>query len=78
MVGDSHPSGSSIVRSLALVGPCFGTFLLRAHVTFFQISYYSPTIIFVSAFSSCFALAVPMREVSCVGYTPRACDSRSL
>ena len=28
--------------------------------------------------SSCFTLAVPMREVSCVGYTPRAWDPRSL
>ena len=33
--------------------------------------------ILVSA-SFCFTLAVPMREVSCVEYTPRAWDPRSL
>ena len=42
----------------------------RAHVPFFQISYSSFTIILVSASSSCFTLAVTMREVSCVAYTP--------
>ena len=34
--------------------------------------------ILVSVFSSCFTPAVPMLEVSCVGYTPRAWDPRSL
>ena len=29
-------------------------------------------------FSSCFSLAAPMHEVSCVGYTPRAWDPCSL
>ena len=48
------------------------------HVPFFQISYYSITMILLSVSSSCFTLAVPMREVSCVGYTPRAWDPRSV
>ena len=39
---------------------------------------YSLTIILVSAPTSCFTFAVPMREVSCVGYTLRAWDLRSL
>ena len=34
--------------------------------------------ILVSASSSCFSLAVSMHEASCVGYTPRAWDPRSL
>ena len=34
--------------------------------------------ILVSAFSSHFTLAVPMSEVSCVEYTLRAWDPRSL
>ena len=33
---------------------------------------------FLSVFSSCFTFAVPMRLVSCVGYTPHAWDPRSL
>ena len=46
---------------------------------FFHISfYYCITIILVSAASSYFSLAVPIREVSCVGCTPRAWDPRSL
>ena len=52
----------------------FGTFPPRAHVIFFQISYYS-CIILVFASSSCFTLAVPMREVYCVGpctWNPRS------
>ena len=66
-----------------VIHPCasqalFGTFLLRAHVPFFQISYYCLDVILVSASSSCFALAVLMREVPCVRYTPRAWDLRSL
>ena len=52
--------------------------LLRTRVPLFYISYYSFAIILVSASSSCFTLAVPMREVYCVGYTPRAWDPRSL
>ena len=55
----------------------FGTFPLRAHIPFFQISYYY-RIILVSASSFSFTLAVPMREVYCVGYTLRAWDPRSL
>ena len=66
-----------VVRTLTLVRPCLGLFYLRAYIPFFHISY-SSTMILVSASSSCFALAVPMREVSCVGYTPRAWDPSSL
>ena len=76
IVEDSHSSRRSIVRSLALVRPCFG--LLYAHVPFFQISYYSLTIIFVSASSSCFTLTVSMREEYCMGYITRAWGLRSL
>ena len=63
--------------SLALVRPCLRLFPIRAHVPCFHISYYSLTIIHVSASFSCFILAVPMREVLCVGYT-RAWDPRFL
>ena len=56
----------------------FGTFLLRAHVPSFYTSYYSLTITLVSAPTSCFTFAVSMREVYCVGCTPRAWDPRSL
>ena len=49
----------------------FGTFLPYS-------AHYSLTIIFVSAPTSCFTLAVPMREVYFVSYTLRAWDSRSL
>ena len=42
----------------ALVRLCFGVFLLRVHVPFFQISYYSLAIILVSVVSSYFCLAV--------------------
>ena len=55
-----------------------GTIPLRAHVSFFQISYYSLAIILVSVSSSFITLAIPMREVFCVGYTPRAWDPRYL
>ena len=55
----------------------FRTFPLRAHVPFFHISYSSITMILASASSSCFTLAVPMRDVPCVEYTPRAWDPRS-
>ena len=46
----------------------------------FKISYSSLAIILAFASSSCFTLAVPMREVYCVGYKPRALewDPRSL
>ena len=71
-------SGCSIVKASALVRLCLGFFSFRDHIPFFQISYYSLAIILVSAFFSSFTLAVPMREVSCVGYEPRAWDPCSL
>ena len=56
----------------------FGTFPpFSAHVLFFHISYYL-TITLVSAPASFFSLAVPMHEVYCVGYSPRAWAPRSL
>ena len=48
-----------------------------AHIPSFHISYYSITLILVYASFSYFTLAVSMREVPCVGYTPRAWDPRS-
>ena len=48
----------------------FETIPLIAHVPLFHISYYSITIILVSAPSSYFILTVSMRDVSCAGYTP--------
>ena len=63
----SRPSGSSIVRSSALVRPCFGTFPLCAHVPLFQISFYYSRVCF-------FLLLHPY----CVGYPPRAWDPLSL
>ena len=75
---DSRPSVSSIVKSSALVRFCLGLSPpYSVHVPSFHISYYS-LIILVSAPSSCFTLAVPMREVYCVEYTPCAWDPRSL
>ena len=56
----------------------FEIFSLRTHVPFLQISFYSITMIVVSASSSCFTLAVPMCKTYCVAYTPRAWDPRSL
>ena len=49
-----------------------------AHVPSFHISFYSLTIILVSAPTSSFTLDVSMREVYCVGYTARAWDPHSL
>ena len=43
---------------------------------FFLISYSSTIVVYAS--SSSFSLAVPMREESCVGYTPSVWDLRSL
>ena len=48
----------NVHRSLALVGPCLGHVPLIASMFLFY---------FDSG-----ATAVPMREVSCVGYTPRS------
>ena len=70
MVGGVWALVSMMVRSSGQVRPYLGLF--------FQIPYYSLAIILVSASSSCFTLAVPLREVSCLGYTPRAWDTRSL
>ena len=79
MVGDSRPSGSSIIRSLELVTSCLGLFApYSAHVPSFHISRYSLTIILASAPTFSFTLAVPIREVYCAKYTPRAWDLRSL
>ena len=73
---DGFPSEAiDIGRSLALVRLYLGFF---PFVPMFLSSYYSLTIILVSTSSSCFTLAVPMREVYCVEYTPRAWDPRSL
>ena len=48
------------------------------HVSFFHVSYYSLAMILVSASSSCFTVAVSIREVYCVRYEPRAWDPSSL
>ena len=77
MLTVSSPSESSIVRSSTLVRPCLELFL-------FVPRSFLPEFILLScdhswsAFSSCFTLAVTMREVYCVGYTPRAWDPRTL
>ena len=64
---------------LALVRTLFETFHpYSARVASFHISYYSLTIILVSAPTFSFTLAVPICEVYCVGYAPRAWDPRSL
>ena len=47
MVGGLASSGSAIGRYLALIRPCLGLFPFRAHVPFFQISYYSIAITLV-------------------------------
>ena len=65
-----HP-GSIIVRSLKLILFLVGTFALTVP-TFLSSSYYFFTINLVSHSSSLLTLTVPMREVSCVGYTLRA------
>ena len=65
------PQGSIIVRSLALLGiDCMGIFFLHSCVYFLQISFSSFGIILFSPCSLCFTLAVHMREVFSVGYTP--------
>ena len=66
-------------RSLALVKSCLRAFPpLQRPRCFFQISYWSPAIVLVSAPSSCFTLAVPMRKGPCEGHTLRACEPSSL
>ena len=74
MVGRAATFESIVVRSLALIRPCLELFPhpYSAHVPSIHISYYSLIIILVSAPFSSSTLAVSMREVSCVGYTPRA------
>ena len=74
---DSRSLGELNSQILNASQVLFGTFPLRAHVPFFQISYYSH-IILLSVSYSCFILAVSMFEVYCMGYTPRACNPRSL
>ena len=65
--GDSLPSGSSIVRFLALVRPCLGDFPPNsAHDP--SIFYALLLLFFVSVSSSYFTLAVSVRGVSCIGY----------
>ena len=66
--------GSSKIRSLALVTSCLGLFPFVSTV----LSSFHIIMILVSAPSSYFTLAVSMREVLCVGYTPREWDPRSL
>ena len=91
MVEKVAPVESCRIRSLALDRLCLGLIVwfnlgplpcfcscFRAHISFFVISYSSFAIIYVSASSSCLALAIPMSEVSCVRYTLRARDLRSL
>ena len=67
-----------VIHILSASSALFGTFLLRIHVPFFQISYYSIAIwvlcLFLSLVSS---LLFPCARY-CVGYTPRAWDPRSL
>ena len=66
-------------RSSVLVRSCFGLFYpIVPTFLLLQISHNSLAMILVSASSSYFTLAVPMREVYCVGYAPRAWDPRSL
>ena len=67
--GDSRPSGSSTVRSLALVLSCLGLFPFVPK--FLQVI----TVILVP---SCFVLALHERMVSCEGYTSRAWGLYSL
>ena len=66
----------SLVFSASYV--LFGIFPFHANFPFFQISYYSFTMIFVSDSSSCFTIVVSMREVSYMRYAPHAWDPRSL
>ena len=63
--GNSCHSESSIVRPVALVRSCLHGILppYSAYIPCFQISYNSLTITLVSAPTSCFILAVPMREI---------------
>ena len=58
----------------------FGTFppWYQRSCFILYVSHYSFAIILVSTSSSWFTLAVPTREVFCVGYTPRAWGHRSL
>ena len=79
MVGGLSSLGELYSYVLSASQALFGTFPpYSAHVPSFHISYYSLTIILVSVPSSSFTLAVSMREVYCVGYTPRAWDPQSI
>ena len=78
MVGGLSSLGELDSQVLSVYQALFGTIPLRLNVPLFQISYYFIVITLVSAPTSYFTLVVPMREVYCVGYTPRAQDSRSL
>ena len=78
MIGRAAPPGEPCSQHLSASWASFGIFPLCAHIPCFQISYYSFCIILASATSSCFTLAVPMRDLSCVGYTLCAWDPRSL
>ena len=62
----------NIVRSLELVRPCLRLFLFVPTFLSSRFINISLVIIPVSASSDSFTLAVLMREVSSVGYTPRA------
>ena len=60
----------------ALVRPCFGLFPFLP--TFLSSRFLTTRLLlFLSVSSSCFTLVL-MREVSCVGYIPRAWDTSSL
>ena len=65
-------------RALALFRPCLGLLPFVPTILSSILLTTPLTIILESAPSSCFTLAVPMRGVSCVGYTPITWDPRSL
>ena len=73
---DSHPSESSISRSLALIWPCLELFPLLVPTFLPSIFRTTLYLLFLSTPSS--PLLRFHARLYCVGYTPRAWDLRSL
>ena len=75
-------SVSSYFAIILISASSYFSIILVSAFSYFTILFVPTTssfaIILVSAPSSCFTLDAPMREVSCVGYTPRAWEPGSL
>ena len=75
MVGVLVSPGNYQSYDISASQALFGTFPFRAHVSFIHSSI---AINLVSVFYSCFTFAITTRNTSCITYTSRAWDPRSL